>query len=64
MKTKSTSSVENIFKIILYTSIGFLAGFLSYFLFKFVGFVIGVCVIAAIVASEQRNKYNKSKKEF
>ena len=33
MKTKSTP-IENIFKIILYTSIGFLAGFLSYFLIK------------------------------
>jgi uncharacterized membrane protein SpoIIM required for sporulation len=60
MKTKSTSSIENIFKIILYTSIGFLAGLLSYYLIKFVGFVIGVCVVVAIVASVQRNKYNKS----
>lgn len=59
MKTKSTST-ENIFKIILYTSIGFLAGFLSYFLIKFVGFVICVCVVVAIMASEQRKKYNKS----
>ncbi|KFF07598.1 hypothetical protein [Flavobacterium reichenbachii] len=59
MKSKSTSSKENFSKSILYASIGFLVGLVSYFLIKIIGIIIAVCLVIGVAASLQRNKHTK-----
>ncbi|MTH18039.1 hypothetical protein [Flavobacterium sp. LC2016-01] len=59
MKSKSASSKESFSKIILYTSVGFLLGLVSYFLIKIISVVIIISLVIGVAASWQRKKYSR-----
>ncbi|MFG4000525.1 hypothetical protein ACHRV1_02775 [Flavobacterium aquidurense] len=59
MKLKSNSSKENIFSVVLFASIGFLLGLVSYFLIKILSIILTVLLVVAIAAWWNRNENNK-----
>lgn len=59
MKLKSNSSKKNIFSVVLFASIGFLLGLVSYFLIKILSIILTVLLVMGIAAWWNRNENNK-----
>ncbi|MFH6993062.1 hypothetical protein [Flavobacterium sp. FlaQc-48] len=58
MKSKSNSSKENVFNVILFASIGFFLGLVSYFLLKIFSIILTVSIVVAVAAWSKKNKNN------
>lgn len=59
MKSKSNSSKESVFNVVLFASVGFFLGLVSYFLIKILSIILAVLLVVVIAAWWKRNENNK-----